>query len=101
MHALGVANQTFVKIPAAGHNNLFRAHRLGPRLRERERRVEFMHDMDGRGQSAGARWVEGAVAGDDNYLAPGQGTAYRFEGLASHEKGLAHGDLAEVFEIAG
>ncbi len=52
MHALGAANQTFVKIPAAGQNNLFRAHRLRPRLRERERRVEFMHDMDGLGLPA-------------------------------------------------
>jgi hypothetical protein len=54
MHALGAANQTFVKNPAAGQNDLFRAHRLRPRLRERERRVEFMHDMDGLGLPAAA-----------------------------------------------
>ena len=77
MHALGAANQTFVKIAAAGQNNLFRAHCLRPRLRERERRVEIMHDMDGLGLPAAARRVEGPVAGDNDCLAPRQGTPDR------------------------
>src|SRR5580693_2273230 len=100
MHAFGAANQTFVKIPAAGQNNLVRAHRLGPRLRECERRVEVMHDMYGLGLPAAAWRVEGTVAGDYDYLAPGQCAPYRFEGFASHEQGLAHGDPTEMFEIA-
>jgi len=88
MHALGMANQTFVKISAAAKMISSAPIRLRPRLRQRQRRFELIRDMDAIGLPASARRVEGAVTGNNDRLAARQDAPIDSKVLRPMSRGL-------------